>query len=109
MKVTKSEIKAMIQEVLKAKLQEAGIVDDLIPGSDGKLSAYMTKVTKFLDSTIEDAEKLALEGEEIMKVNVTQDNSVGERNRLLLLAIGFLRKVRFTLASNALDLRKAFG
>jgi len=104
-----SQLKSFVRESVKRQLVE-NIASDLLPGSEGKLADYTMKVTKFLDSTLEEAGSLADEGEELMRADYTQKNpSVGERNRLLLVLIGYLRKLKFNLAASNLDLRKMMG
>ena len=110
MKVNITKVEQLVKEMVKNKLVKEGVItDDLLPGADGKLAAYLTKVEKFIDSTIEDASKIADEGEELMRADFTRNTSVGERNRMLLTTVGFLRKLRNGLATASVDLRKMLG
>ena len=115
MKVPLNKIDNLIKEMVNEKLNnknpltEGVITDDLLPGSDGKLSAYLNKVEKFVDKVIEEASDLADEGEELTRANFTGNTSVGERNRILLTSIGFLRKLRNGLVMSTIDLRKMLG
>lgn len=104
-------VEKMVSERLakKENLTEGVVTDDLLPGGEGKLSSYLSKVEKFIDKVIEEASDLADEGEELLKVNYTSNLSVGERNRMILTSVGFLRKLRNNLALSTIDLRKMLG
>lgn len=105
-----SFLRTLVQESIKKQLSEGEIAKDLLPGADGKLSAYTAKVNKFLEEMSEKAEELAVEGEELTRADYTQKNpSVGERNRLLLNCVGILRKLRTQLSQLPLELRKMIG
>lgn len=103
-------VQQKVKEMVKQKFLEEGIIsDDLIPGADGKLAKFAEKCEKFIDKTIKEAGELADEGEELMKVDLTQNTSVGERNRILLSLVGFMRKLRNGLAVSTTALRKTLG
>ena len=109
MKVPAKALESLVKKIVDEKMLNENLVADLVPGSDSKLSAYSDKVEKFLDKVIEEASDLADEGEELMTTNVTSDVSVGERNRMLLSFVGFLRKLRNGLATSTVDIRKMLG
>lgn len=109
MKIKVSQLKKLVKESVKKSLAE-NLATDLLPGSEGKLSAYATKVEKFLDETTKTAYDLAQEGEDLMRSDYTQKNpSVGERNRFLLTLIGYLRKLHNQLSTSSTDIRKLVG
>jgi hypothetical protein len=110
MKVNLTKVEEVVKKIVRNKLVKEGVLtDDLLPGSNNKLAAYLEKSEKFIDKTIEEASELADEGQELMRTNFTLDVSVGERNRILLVMIGFLRKIRNGLAASMIDIRKTLG
>ena len=110
MKVNMSEIERRVKAMVHAKLVKEGVItDDLLPGGNGKLAAYLNKVEKFVDKAIEEASTLADEGEEMLRTDFATNVSVGERNRMILSMVGFLRKMRNGLAAATIDIRKTLG
>jgi len=94
MKITKRQIKDMVKEAVRKKLNEKfDFSNDLVPDD---ISKYAKKVDDFLRDTIDKARDLKDEGEEMMRANILSSYEVQERNRFLLYRIGFLSN----LASN---------
>ena len=109
MKVNISEVERLVRKMVRDKLVKEGVItDDLLPGGNGKLAAYLEKTEKFIDKTIEEASALADEGEELLRTDFTMNVSVGERNRIILTVVGFMRKLRNGLATATVDMRKMF-
>ena len=109
-KLTTNQFKNILRESVIAYLSEENIAKDLLPGADGKLSAYTAKINKFLEKISEEAEELAVEGEELMKADYAEKNpSIGERNRLILNCVGLVRKLRTQISQLPLELRKMIG
>lgn len=112
--ISGSELKEMIKVYIKEALVEhqatlkENLANDVLPGANGELVAYTIKVEKFLDATIEEAEKLHEEGSELLAANVLRDPLVGERDRLILMIMGFLKKMKNGLSTSSVDLRKMF-
>lgn len=77
-------------------------------GEDGALRGYATKVLKFIDETVEKADELAAEGEQLSQKNYLKNPSVEERKRMVLVMVGYLRTVRNTIG-NVLKLRQLIG
>jgi hypothetical protein len=77
-------------------------------GEDGSLRNYATKVLKFIDETVEKADELATEGEQLSQKNYLKNPSVEERKRMVLVMVGYLRTVRNTIG-NVLKLRQLIG
>ena len=110
MKITKDELKTLIREALKAKLERldataklaeaaSSLQKDVLPGSMG-MSEYAKEVDEFLMDTAEKAKELCEKMEEEMKVdmlggveNPSMAPRVGERNRMLSTRIGALKKL----------------
>lgn len=113
MRITAEQLKKMVQEAVKSKLQEQGygLVSELssldkevLPGS-GNMADLAKKVDDFLMKTAEEAKELVSEMEEEMKVDVLGGDNpslaprIGERNRMLADRAGVLKK----LASSAVS------
>ena len=110
MKVNITKVESLVKEMVRNKLVKEGVLTkDLLPGGGGKLAAFLIKTESFIDRTIEEASDLADEGEELTRTDFTGNCSVGERNRILLTMVGFLRKVRNGLATSMVDIRKILG
>lgn len=109
MKITQDELKTLIREALKAKLERldanaklaeaaSSLQKDVLPGSMG-MSEYAEEVDEFLMDTAEKAKELCEKMEEEMKVdmlggeNPSMAPRVGERNRMLSTRIGALKKL----------------
>ncbi|MFA6049983.1 MAG: hypothetical protein WC761_02195 [Candidatus Paceibacterota bacterium] len=109
MKITQDELKTLIREALKAKLERldasaklaeaaSSLQKDVLPGSMG-MSEYAEEVDTFLMDTAEKAKELCEKMEEEMKVdmlggeNPSMAPRVGERNRMLSTRIGALKKL----------------
>lgn len=114
MKISRDDLKKMIREALtaaqaakKAPLKEeaSSIEKDVLPGS-GDLSKLAKEVDDFLMSTNEKAKELCTKLEEEMKVDMLGGSNpsmaprVGERNRMLSLRVGVLKK----LAANCVSI-----
>jgi hypothetical protein len=88
MKITKAQLKEMVQEAVKNQLNEKfDFTNDLVPDD---IAGYATKVEKLLADTIEKARELHEEGEEMMRANILSSYEVQERNRFILYRVGFL-------------------
>ena len=109
MKVPVKALESLVKKIVDEKLLSENIATDLIPGSEGKLAKYSEKVETFIDKVIKEASDLADEGEELMVSDLTKSTNVGERNRMLLTLVGFLRKLRNGLATSTIDIRKMLG
>lgn len=99
MKISAKDLKAMISESVKKKLDEQVIqYKDILPGAPDEFYKYAEKVEKFLLDTAEKAEKLRAEGKEIMRPDLGgyKDSSakIGERNRYLNKYVASLHKIK---------------
>lgn len=94
---------------LKAAIKEALDIDQLmLTGGDGELREYNSKIEKFLNETFEQADKLALEGEELIRENYLNNPTATERKRIVTSLIGYLRETRNSVG-NILRLRFLIG
>lgn len=88
MKLTKPQLKEMVRNVIRKKLNEKfDVSKDLVPEG---VAEFSSKVEDFIKETVEKAQKLKEEGEGIMTTNILSSYEVQERNRFLLYHVGFL-------------------
>lgn len=88
MKVKKDTLKEMVRKAISKRLDEKfDFTNDLVPDD---VADFSSKVDTFLKKTIEEAQKLRDEGEEMMRANILSSYEVQERNRFLLYHVGFL-------------------
>lgn len=101
MKVTKKQLKEMVKEAVKNRLNEKfDFTNDLVPDD---VAGYSKKVDEFLKDTIKKARDLHDEGEEMMRANLLTSWEVQERNRFLLYHVGFLSNLVASLLSRLED------
>jgi hypothetical protein len=94
---------------LKAAIKEALDIDQLmLTGEGGELRSYNKKVEDFLNETFEQADKLALEGEDLIRENYLNNPTATERKRIVTALIGYLRETRNNIG-NVLRLRFLIG
>lgn len=96
-KISKSELKKMIQEALVK--EASSLQKDVLPGS-GELPKLAKEVDDLLLKFAEDARELMKKMEEEMKVDMLGGEGkpgmaprVGERNRMLQVRAGMLKKL----------------
>lgn len=94
MKLTKTQLKKLVKEAVASSLQK-----DVMPGS-GNLSKLAEDVDKFLMETAERAKEIAAKLEEEIKIDMlggpgtpSMAPRVGERNRMLEIRAGVLKRV----------------
>ena len=100
MKIKKEELRSLVKEALAEQLKEISTLQkDTLPGN-GEIGKVAEKVDKLLTETAEEARKLALELEEELKVDMLGGEGkpgmaprVGERNRMLMIRVGVLKKL----------------
>jgi hypothetical protein len=102
----KTELKEEMKKVFKQNFLEENFVNDAIPGSEKKLAEFAKKFENTLDEFSEKLSDLADEGEELVKGNLFKDQSVGQRNNILLTAIGILRKIKQNIQNSTVDIRR---
>jgi hypothetical protein len=101
MKVTKKQIQEMVRSALKSHLTEAVEGDD----SDKELLSFLSKADKILADARESLGKLAEEGEELAR----KDLSKKDRNASVLLVVGIAKKVHASLVSVIEHMKKNLG
>lgn len=95
MKISQKELREMVKEALK---EAKSLQKDVLPGS-GELSKISKEVDDFLMETSEKAKELMAKIEEEMKVDVLGGKNpslaprIGERNRMLSVRAGALKKL----------------
>lgn len=96
--------------MLKNAIKEALDVDTLLlsAGEGTELKEYNKKVENFLNETFESADKLAEEGETLLRENYFRMPAATERRRVVLSLIGYLRETRNSIG-NILRLRYLIG
>jgi len=95
---------------LKTAIKEALDVDQFMftAGECGEFRAFNKKVETFLNETFEQADKLAEEGEELLRENYLNNPTATERKRIVTALIGYLRETRNSVG-NVLRLRYLIG
>lgn len=85
-KITSKQLESLVRKTIRAKLHEA---------KEDPTSSYIKKVDTFISKTIDEAKKLAEEGElEVMPPEGRSfDKDLAERNRITLTRAGFLKKL----------------
>jgi hypothetical protein len=108
MKISVDNLKEMIREAVKGKLNEDLSLQysDLLPGVGGELQEYVLEVDNFLKETAKKANELALKADEMMRADILNHPKVGERNRILLVRSGALRKLRINAVTILEALRR---
>lgn len=107
MKISKAKLEEMIRAAVKQKLNEAALdYTDLLPGVGKELQEYVTEVDNFLRETAEKANELSLKADEMMRTDILNHPKVGERNRVLLVRAGAVRKLRENIAAILKHLRE---
>lgn len=97
MKVSKKKLTEMVRKALK---EETNIkYSDLLPGVGGELDKLVSEVDDFLKETAAKANELAEKADEMMKADVLAAPKVGERNRVLLVRAGLMRRLRQTVVA----------
>jgi hypothetical protein len=100
--------KSEFRKELKAIFKE-GLMSKLVNPGNGELDKYVGKVDKFIDSAVDDCEKLIEEGGELMEEDAFRLPQVGERNRMILEMIGMLKKFKNDLISIPTQTRQKMG
>lgn len=90
MKIKKTQLQEMVNGLVRKKLQE--LADP--PGKDGELGKFAEKCDKFLDESIDEINDLVKEAEDMMKENLLNHPTVGERNRALMARVGILKNLK---------------
>ena len=102
-------MKSKIKKLIKQKISEQLDIDAImLSGEDGKLKEYSTKVETLLKDIHERADKLAQEGEDLIRENYLRVPAAEERKRSVLTMVGYMRQVRNTIG-NLLRLRYLIG
>lgn len=98
------------QTILKLAIKEALDVDSLLltAGEGGELRSFNKKVETFLNETFDAADKLAEEGEGLLRENYLHNTAATERKRVVTALIGYLRETRNGIG-NILRLRYLIG
>ena len=96
--------------LLKQTIKEALDADAalLSAGGRGELTTFNKKVETFLNETFETADKLAEEGETILREDYLHNTAAKERRRMIISLIGYLRETRNQIG-NVLRLRYLIG
>lgn len=96
--------------MLKRAIKEALDVNALMltAGEGGELRDYNKKVEAFLNETFDAADKLAEEGEGLLRENYLHNTAAAERKRIVTALIGYLRETRNGVG-NVLRLRFLVG
>lgn len=99
-----------IKDTLKKAIKEALDADAalLSAGEDGELRGFNKKVESFLNETFEQADKLAEEGETLLRENYFHIPAATERRRMVTSLVGYLRETR-NQVGNVLRLRYLVG
>lgn len=99
-----------VRKELKNAIKEALDIDQLMltAGEGGELRSFNKKVETFLNETFEQADKLAEEGEGILRENYLHHPTATERKRIVTALIGYLRETRNSIG-NVLRLRYLIG
>lgn len=117
MKLTESVLKGMIRKVIQKKLseqnqnlQEQLEYSDIVPGGDGDMADYAKRVDQFLEETVEKAQELHDEAEEIMQANILGPDAheVQNRNEFLKYRAGYLSSLISNLL-HQLETQKRYG
>lgn len=100
----------MTRKQLKKAIKEALDIDQLLltAGENGGLRDYNKKVEAFLNETYSQADKLAEEGEDLLRENYLNNTTATERKRIVTSLIGYLRETRNSIG-NILRLRYLIG
>lgn len=111
MKITENDLRKLVNEAVKKKLQEAS--DTAEPGtvvpSAKSVVAFSKKFDDLVTKMIEDVRTLADEGEALIESNLTNHPEVGTRNELLIGKIGILRAIANSLATTFERVRRYIG
>lgn len=99
-----------MHRILRAAIKEALDIDQLAltAGGAGELRAYGKKIETFLNETFDNADKLADEGEDLIRENYLNSPVAAERKRIVMSLVGYLRETRNSLG-NVLRLRYLIG
>jgi hypothetical protein len=93
MKITETELKKLVKEAVDKKL--ATLKEDAgtdVPSAKG-IVAFTKKFDDFLTKTIEEARKLADDGEALIDSNLLNHPEVGTRNEMVIHRVGMLRTI----------------
>ena len=98
-----------VKKLIKQRIAENLDIDAiLLSAEDGKLKEYSKKVEDLLKEIHERADKLAEEGEDLIRENYLRVNAAEERKRTVLTLVGYTRQIRNTIG-NLVHLRKLIG
>lgn len=95
MKVTAEQLEEIIKESISASLKEAA-ENGTEMTSAKDMTAFMKSFDKLIEKSIEDARKLADEGEDLLKSNLLKSSEAEVRNEIIKNRVGMLR----TMANN---------
>lgn len=101
MKITESELKALIRESIAKKLalkEASGEPGTNVP--NGKAVAdFVMEFKAHINKMVEDTKSLADKGEKLIETNLLNHPEVGTRNELLIQHVGMLRSIANSLAT----------
>ena len=98
-----------VKKLIKQRIAEQLDIDALmLSGEDGQLKEYTKKVESLLKEIHERADKLAEEGEDLIRENYLRVPAAEERKRTVLIMVGYTRQIRNTIG-NLLRLRTLIG
>jgi hypothetical protein len=103
MKINKNDLKEMVRKAVVKKLNEALEMNDIVPED---IAPYAKKVDEFIKKTIKEARELHDEGDEMMRSNILSSYEVQERNRFILVRVGFLNTLMSGLISRLESIHK---
>ncbi len=93
--------------MLKQLVKES-LANELLPAPAPELVKYTQEVEDLIQDTVDKVEKLHEKGKKLLTSDVLTSPVIQERNRLLLLVIGFLKTLQNRLSSSSVELRKMF-
>lgn len=93
MKIKKAELQEMVKGLVKKKLVELADRDS-VPGKDGDLGKFAEECDKFLSKSIDEINDLVDEAEKMMRENLLNHPTIGERNRALMARVGILKNLK---------------
>jgi len=93
MKIKKAELQEMVKGLVQRKLTELADRDS-VPGKDGDLGKFAEECDKFLSKSIDEINDLVEEAEKMMRENLLNHPTVGERNRALMARVGILKNLK---------------
>ena len=106
MKISTTQLKKLIRQSIKEQID----YKDILPGADGEFYKYASKVDDFINDTMEKAQDLYDEGQELVKADILggHDSSVkaAERNRYIQRRVGMLHRIKGAMVNAYETLRR---